>query len=81
MYICLCNAVTERQIRSLAAEGVATLDELQSITGCGDTCGSCHEAATQTLRIAARESGSAQGQGRRLVDLLGPDPASSFSAG
>lgn len=41
MYVCLCNGVTERQIREVAEAGCRTLAELTMRTGCGATCGSC----------------------------------------
>lgn len=49
MYVCVCNAVTDRAIREAAAEGVASLEELTRRTGCGDCCGSCVEVARQIL--------------------------------
>jgi bacterioferritin-associated ferredoxin len=41
VYVCLCNGVTERQIREVAEAGCRTLAELTMRTGCGATCGSC----------------------------------------
>lgn len=49
MYVCLCNAVTDRQIREAAARGVDTLDALTCATGCGACCGSCRPLAVQVL--------------------------------
>ena len=49
MYVCLCNGVTERQIREVAEAGCRTMSELTMRTGCGATCGSCIEMATQLL--------------------------------
>ena len=57
MYVCICNAVTERTIRDAARAGVRTLDELSRRTGCGDCCGSCADLASEILadtRRAAR---------------------------
>jgi bacterioferritin-associated ferredoxin len=53
MYVCICNAVTEQAIRSAAAEGVATLDELARRTGCGDCCGTCADHALAVLAECA----------------------------
>jgi bacterioferritin-associated ferredoxin len=52
MYVCICNAVTERQVREAAAEGVRTLTDLTFRTGCAGTCGSCAEHAEAVLREA-----------------------------
>jgi bacterioferritin-associated ferredoxin len=49
MYVCICNAVTERAIREAARAGVRTLDELSRSTGCSDCCGSCADLAAQIL--------------------------------
>ena len=52
MYVCICNAVTERAIREAAASGVRTLSELSRRTGCSDCCGSCAELANEILAEA-----------------------------
>ena len=49
MYVCICNAVTERTIRDAARAGVRTLDELSRRTGCSDCCGSCADLAAEIL--------------------------------
>jgi bacterioferritin-associated ferredoxin len=49
MYVCICNAVTDRAIREAAASGVRTLAELTRRTGCGDCCGSCSDLAESIL--------------------------------
>jgi bacterioferritin-associated ferredoxin len=50
MYICLCNAITERQIRACAAEsGARSLCDLESCLGVGTNCGRCRPAATEIL--------------------------------
>ncbi|MGA9334591.1 MAG: (2Fe-2S)-binding protein [Rudaea sp.] len=50
MYVCLCNAVTERSVRQAAADGVHSLSELTRRTGCAGSCGSCADLAAQVLR-------------------------------
>ena len=57
VYVCLCNGVTERQIREVADAGCRTLAELTMRTGCGATCGSCLPMAQSLLDEvhAARE--------------------------
>ncbi|KRE94467.1 (2Fe-2S)-binding protein [Frateuria sp. Soil773] len=52
MYICLCNAVTDHDIRRAAADGVHSFAELQARTGCSDCCGCCEQEARQTLDLA-----------------------------
>ena len=52
MYICMCNAVTDHDIRREAAAGVQTFAELQARTGCSDCCGCCEPEARATLETA-----------------------------
>ncbi|MGB8378964.1 MAG: bacterioferritin-associated ferredoxin [Rhodanobacteraceae bacterium] len=54
MYVCICNAVTDRAIHQAVREGVTTVDELSRRTGCGDCCGSCVDLAGEMLDDALR---------------------------
>ncbi len=49
MYVCICNGVTDHEIREVAAAGCASLAELTMRTGCGSTCGSCLDEAQRIL--------------------------------
>jgi bacterioferritin-associated ferredoxin len=49
MYICVCNAVTEREIRHCARLG-CTLADLRERLGVGTGCGKCKHATRQILR-------------------------------
>lgn len=49
MYVCLCNGVTDHEIRKVAEAGCTSLSELTMRTGCGACCGSCVEMAAQLL--------------------------------
>jgi bacterioferritin-associated ferredoxin len=50
MYICLCNAITERQVRECARSGACSVDDLASKLGVGAGCGRCLECAVDLLR-------------------------------
>lgn len=50
MYICICNAITERQVRESAKAGACSVDELTSKLGVGAGCGRCLECAMDLLR-------------------------------
>ncbi|MEO6366157.1 MAG: (2Fe-2S)-binding protein [Luteimonas sp.] len=56
MYICICNGVTQDDIRQAAAAGCRSLPELTMRTGCGATCGTCLESAAQVLREAQQDA-------------------------
>jgi bacterioferritin-associated ferredoxin len=49
VYVCICNGVTDRDIRQVAEAGCHTLPELTMRTGCGANCGSCLELAAKLL--------------------------------
>ncbi len=52
MYVCICNGVTDSQIRAAAEAGCETMSELIMRTGCGSNCGGCLETAGQMLAEA-----------------------------
>lgn len=58
MFICMCNAVTDREIRQCAELGVATVADLKDALGVSAECGKCACAADQILRECARECGA-----------------------
>jgi len=49
MYVCICNAVTEREIREAAGSGADDLWALQRELGVASGCGSCKEVASAIL--------------------------------
>jgi bacterioferritin-associated ferredoxin len=56
VYVCVCNGVTERDIRQAAAGGCRSMTELTMRTGCGATCGSCVPMACELLDEIQRET-------------------------
>ncbi|PWF22247.1 (2Fe-2S)-binding protein [Corticimicrobacter populi] len=53
MYICICNAVTERQVNASVARGARTLSDLQADLGVATCCGCCAEMAESYLPCAS----------------------------
>ena len=49
MYVCICNGVTDRQIREAAEAGCASVAELTMRTGAGANCGSCLDMAAEMI--------------------------------
>jgi bacterioferritin-associated ferredoxin len=49
MYICICNGVTDRDIRKCVAQGACSLPELQMELGIATQCGRCQSAAREIL--------------------------------
>lgn len=49
VYVCICNGVTDHDIRQAADAGCRSLPELTMRTGAGGNCGSCLEMVAQLL--------------------------------
>ena len=49
MYVCICNGVTEQQVRDAADAGCASVAKLTMRTGAGANCGSCVGLAAELL--------------------------------
>ncbi len=60
MYVCICNAITDKQIRQAAESGVRDLWQLQRELGVASNCGFCKELASEILREHRRTSGHVQ---------------------
>ena len=54
MYVCICNAVTEKTIHDTVAEGSTTIRELRQRLGVGASCGRCTPCARDVLHYALR---------------------------
>jgi bacterioferritin-associated ferredoxin len=50
LYICICNAVTEKAVRECARNGACSLEELSFELGVGSGCGRCRDCASELLR-------------------------------
>ena len=49
MYICVCNGVTEQQIRDAVCDGASSVCELSARLGVAAACGCCRSFASQVL--------------------------------
>ena len=58
MIVCLCEGISEREIRDAARRGAATLPAIQRACGAGGDCGACRPQ----VRKIAREVRSTQRQ-------------------
>ena len=52
MIVCVCQRVSDRQIRQAAADGAHSLECLQIDLGVATRCGRCADCATRLLRDA-----------------------------
>lgn len=56
MYVCICKAVTEKQIRRAKAAGIDTVDDLRDTLGVTGGCGSCTDMVESILSEDERAS-------------------------
>lgn len=49
MYVCLCKAVTDTQIREAVEDGAVHVSHLADSCGLGTGCGRCQETAQQMI--------------------------------
>ncbi len=49
MFICLCHAVTDREIRATVSLGAESLHEVSSALGVATSCGRCREQAESLI--------------------------------
>ena len=66
MYVCVCNAITDKQIRAAAEGGTTDLWALQAELGVATGCGSCMETASEILAEYRRPARGSD-RGRRLA--------------
>jgi bacterioferritin-associated ferredoxin len=53
MFVCICAAVPDNEIRSCVADGARTVEEVGDACGAGTGCGSCHDRIDALLSVAS----------------------------
>lgn len=56
MYVCVCNAISDKAIKAAVANGARTLADLQSQLGVATSCGCCASCAESYLEAQAEAS-------------------------
>lgn len=58
MYVCLCSAITDRQINDAVDRGVHDVKQLEELWGVGAGCGTCRDFAQNLIdsRLAEAQS-------------------------
>ena len=49
MYVCLCNAITDRQIRECVDRGATSLCKVQAHLPVANCCGQCEDTAREVI--------------------------------
>ncbi len=74
MFICVCKAVSDREIRRAVREdGVTSLRELSQLHGLGSCCGKCVPQARELL-------GQTLAQCRQSSAMLGAQPLNAIAS-
>jgi bacterioferritin-associated ferredoxin len=63
MYICLCNALTERDLRPHTVGGTASMSMVYRACGCRPQCGKCAPLVRQMMREGAEGATLGQADG------------------
>jgi bacterioferritin-associated ferredoxin len=45
MIVCVCNALSDREIRRVIAEGASSYEDVQRLLGVATSCGRCEDCA------------------------------------
>jgi bacterioferritin-associated ferredoxin len=56
MFVCLCSAITDRQIHDAVDRGVQEVSQLEELWGVGAGCGTCREFAQELIDTRLAES-------------------------
>jgi bacterioferritin-associated ferredoxin len=49
MYVCVCRAVTEREVKSAIDQGATTVEAVTGACCAGDDCGACRGAIEELI--------------------------------
>lgn len=74
MYVCVCNAVTERQIKRAYSEGACSMRALREQLGVAGCCGCCAPAAREVLRRCQAEDAERERACTTLLPVLPEAP-------
>ena len=55
MYVCICNAVTDRQIKTAVQEGHETFEKIQQQLDVGTCCGKCEPHTKEVIPEAQKD--------------------------
>ncbi|MBR9727673.1 bacterioferritin-associated ferredoxin [Shewanella intestini] len=50
MYVCLCNAITDQQIKEAVSQGDYTLADVKKRLGVANQCGKCAKMANNIIQ-------------------------------
>ena len=54
MYVCICNAVTDGEIRAAVADGARSLADIKATLGAATCCGRCADYTDKLVEQSCR---------------------------
>ena len=81
MYVCICNAVSDRQIRDAVDHGARSLFEVQCQLPVGACCGRCEDTASKVVRIFPKTALNANKTYRLIIRGQPVGPVTLFFNG
>lgn len=69
MYVCICNAVTEKDIHKAVNQGVSSPQMLSELLSIATQCGCCSEHADRVLEEAFYEQKTVNCSGEEKISL------------
>jgi bacterioferritin-associated ferredoxin len=67
MYVCVCNAVTDREVDQAIEDGALTRDAVTKACGAGGDCGACHEMICDRIEAKLEARAEVERTGPVLV--------------
>ena len=55
MYVCVCHAISDRQIREIVDRGAGSLGEVQAHLPVASCCGTCEDTARDLIETHAEK--------------------------
>ena len=69
MLVCLCKAVSDRDVAQAIADGARSVDDVARCTGAGTGCGACRESLACTVQGACPGTARSERTAFQLVPL------------
>lgn len=80
MYVCVCHAVTDRDIKRAAANGARTVRDLRESLEVTKSCGRCAQCAHACLKEASSAHGASHVSMHRKEEALAVSAQMAFAA-
>ncbi|MCL4185120.1 MAG: (2Fe-2S)-binding protein [Burkholderiaceae bacterium] len=63
MIVCICRAVSDRQIQAVVSRGASSMSQVRAELGAGECCGKCTRQVRELIDQHAHASRSCDGGG------------------